>query len=174
MKALLSIKPQFVEKIFSGEKKFEYRKVVFAQKNVKTIVVYATMPIGKIVGEFSIDEILEYSPTELWEVTQKFSGVEKKFYDEYFEGRKKAFAIKIKKVTLYDTPINPYDSEEKFTPPQSFSYIKPKKLSISGCLVIDTEGITRESKKFKKTKVSKAKITEGVSKPTKLDSRVRF
>ena len=124
MKALLSIKPQFAEKIFSGEKKFEYRKVVFAQKNVKTIVVYATMPVGKIIGEFSFDEILELTPSELWAKTKDFSGVEKQFYDKYFEGRTKAFAIKIKKVTLYETPINPYDSKEKFTPPQSFSYIK--------------------------------------------------
>ena len=29
MKVLLSIKPEFVEKIFSGEKRFEYRKNIF-------------------------------------------------------------------------------------------------------------------------------------------------
>lgn len=131
MKVVLSIKPQYVEKIFSGEKRFEYRKVIFTQKDIKTVLIYATMPVGKIVGEFSIDEILEYSPTELWAKTKEFSGVEKEFYDEYFEGRTKAFAIKIKKAKRYDVPINPYDSEEKFTPPQSFSYIKQKKCSCS-------------------------------------------
>lgn len=128
MKALLSIKPQYAEKIFSGEKRFEYRKVIFTQKNIKTVVVYATMPVGMIVGEFSIEEILEYSPTELWAKTKEFSGIEKEFYDEYFEGRTKAFAIKIKKAKLYEIPINPYDSEEKFTAPQSFSYIKKNTL----------------------------------------------
>jgi predicted transcriptional regulator len=124
MRALLSIKPKFVEKIFNGEKKFEYRKVIFARKDVKTIVVYATMPIGRIVGEFSVEEIFEFSPIELWAKTKKFSGIEKEFYDKYFEGRTKAFAIKIKKATLYEVPINPYEREEKFRPPQSFSYIK--------------------------------------------------
>lgn len=29
MKVLLSIKPEFVEKIFAGEKKFEYRRTIF-------------------------------------------------------------------------------------------------------------------------------------------------
>ena len=164
MKALLSIKPQFVEKIFSGEKKFEYRKVVFAQKNIKTIVVYATMPVGKIVGEFSFDEILELSPTELWAKTKDFSGVEKQFYDEYFEGRTKAFAIRIKKVTLYKTPINPYDSVEKFTPPQSFSYIRKEEKQNSGSLMIDNEEVTTESKKNKKMKAQILKNTEGVAK----------
>ncbi|MBL7815635.1 MAG: ASCH domain-containing protein [Saprospiraceae bacterium] len=123
MKALLSIKPRFVEKIFNGEKKFEYRKVVFARKNIKIVVVYATMPVGKIVGEFSIEEILESTPSEIWAKTKDFSGVEKSFYDDYFEGRTKAFAIKIKDAVLYDIPINPYETENKFTAPQSFSYI---------------------------------------------------
>lgn len=31
MKILLSIKPRFVEKIISGEKLYEYRKVVFKE-----------------------------------------------------------------------------------------------------------------------------------------------
>lgn len=142
MKALLSIKPQYVEKIFNGEKRFEYRKVIFANKNIKTVVVYSTMPIGKIVGEFSIDEILEFSPSELWEVTKDFAGIDKQFYDEYFEGKKKAFAIKIKKATLYKIPINPYGLEEKFTAPQSFLYIESKSSIKLADSVLDTSIIT--------------------------------
>lgn len=53
MKVLLSIKPEFVEKIFSGEKRFEYRKSIFKQQNIDTIVIYSTMPVGMIVGEFN-------------------------------------------------------------------------------------------------------------------------
>jgi predicted transcriptional regulator len=167
MKALLSIKPQFVEKIFNGEKKFEYRKTVFAQKNIKIVVVYATMPVGKIVGEFSIEEILEHTPTELWAKTKEYSGIAKEFFDEYFDGRSKAFAIKIKETTLYDIPINPYESEERFTPPQSFSYISNNP-SVLGYFVDDTEEITTESKKRKK-KIKNAKNIEGgISKPRKI------
>ena len=58
MKALLSIKPEFVSKIFTGEKIFEYRKAVFKRPMVKTVVIYSTMPVGKIVGEFEIEEII--------------------------------------------------------------------------------------------------------------------
>ncbi len=82
------------------------------------------MPVGMIVGEFSVEEIWENSPKEIWARTKDFSGVDKHFYDEYFEGREKAFAIKISGVLLYETPIDPYKSNEKFTPPQSFCYIK--------------------------------------------------
>lgn len=64
MKVLLSIKPEFVKEIFNGNKKFEYRKAIFKNKDVKTIVIYATMPVGKIVGEFDIDYIIEKHPND--------------------------------------------------------------------------------------------------------------
>ena len=48
MKILLSIKPTFVEEIFKGDKKFEFRRTIFKRKDIKKVVVYATKPIGKI------------------------------------------------------------------------------------------------------------------------------
>ncbi|MEA2049605.1 MAG: hypothetical protein U9O56_02575 [Campylobacterota bacterium] len=123
MKVMLSIKPQFVEKIFNGDKKFEYRKVIFKNKDIKTVVVYSTMPVGKIIGEFDIDNILEGHPSTLWDKTKEFSGVNSEFYHDYFLGRKKGFAIEIKSLNKYDTPICPYDKYENFTAPQSFKYI---------------------------------------------------
>ena len=40
MKALLSIKSEFVKRILSGEKKYEYRRRVFARDDVEAIVIY--------------------------------------------------------------------------------------------------------------------------------------
>ena len=123
MKVLLSIKPKFVAEMFNGNKKFEYRKAIFKNKNVKTVVIYSTMPVGKIVGEFDIDDILEDNPINVWEQTKNFSGITEEFYDTYFSGRDKAFAIKIKSLKEYDEPICPYTTYENFTAPQSFKYI---------------------------------------------------
>ncbi|MDD8572078.1 ASCH domain-containing protein, partial [Escherichia coli] len=50
MKVLLSIKPEYAESILSGKKKYEFRKNIFRNKNVDTIVIYATMPVGKVIG----------------------------------------------------------------------------------------------------------------------------
>ena len=124
MKVLLSIKPEFVEKIFMGEKKFEYRKIIFKNKNINTIIIYATKPIGKIVGEMYIDEILEKEPDLLWEMTKEFSGIDERFYKSYFKGKEKAYAIPIKNYIKYDEPICPYSEYKNFTPPQSFMYWK--------------------------------------------------
>lgn len=121
MTALLSIKPEFAEAIFSGKKKFEYRKIIF-KKNVKKIRVYATKPVGKITGEFIIDEILKDTPQNLWKNTRKGSGVKKEFYMRYFRGKKIGYAIKIKGYTRYDEPQCPYETNPKFIAPQSFMY----------------------------------------------------
>ena len=44
-KILISIKPEYVKRILSGEKMYEYRKRVPA--DVKTVVIYATAPVKK-------------------------------------------------------------------------------------------------------------------------------
>ena len=123
MKALLSIKPEFVDKIFSGEKLFEYRKAVFKRPGVQSVVIYSTMPEGKIVGEFTIGGILAQKPEELWAETKGASGISKQFFDEYFSGRDVAYAIKIQDLKRYPEPINPYEKERGFKAPQSFKYI---------------------------------------------------
>ena len=44
MKIILSIKPQYCEEIFAGEKRFEYRRKIFKQ-SVDSVLVYATSPM---------------------------------------------------------------------------------------------------------------------------------
>lgn len=122
MKVLLSIKPEFVEEIFSGKKRYEYRKRVF-KREIESVVIYASKPVGKIVGEFTIKSILEESPQEIWDKTQKFSGVSKEFFFEYFGDRDEAYAIEIDKIRIYQEPIDPYQGSEKFVAPQSYKYL---------------------------------------------------
>ena len=122
MKVLLSIKPEFANKIFSGEKLYEYRKSVF-KESVTTIVVYASSPVQRIIGELEIDKILMDTPQRIWNLTSSHSGISKAFFSEYFGGREQAYAIKIAKCNRYPEPINPYEGNKKFFPPQSFRYL---------------------------------------------------
>ncbi len=123
MKVLLSINPEHVEKIFSGEKQFEYRKALFKNKAVSKVIIYATMPVGQLVGEFSIDSILMASPKSLWKETKSHSGISKKFFDDYFSNRHVGYAIKIGNLIKYPNPLNPFEKIHNFTAPQSFRYI---------------------------------------------------
>ena len=68
MKIIISINPEYVEKILSGEKKFEYRTKV-AKQRVDTLIIYATKPIMKVVAEVEILGVIATLPEELWNQT---------------------------------------------------------------------------------------------------------
>lgn len=121
MKALLSIKPEFVEKIFSEEKKYEFRKAIF-KRDVDTVVIYSTMPEGKIVGEFRIEKVLHDNVEGLWKQTSEFAGITYDFFKKYFSNKEEAYAIQIGEVIRYETPIDPKMLDATFVPPQSFCY----------------------------------------------------
>ncbi len=122
MKVLLSIKPEFAHEIFSGTKRYEYRKTIFRQK-VTTVVVYASSPVSKVLGEFEIDEILHDEIEALWETTKSYSGITKDFFFSYFRSRESGYAIKIKSCELYDDPMD-LQSVYGSNPPQSFAYVE--------------------------------------------------
>jgi len=122
MKVLLSIKPEFAFKIFEGIKKYEYRRVIFKHNKVTRIVVYASAPIGKVIGEFEIGGILYDEPQKLWAKTKNHAGVSKKGFFKYFSNKDKGYAIKVKTSKLYDVPLS-LDGLMVASPPQSFMYL---------------------------------------------------
>lgn len=123
MKVLLSIKPEYAEKILQGKKKYEFRKSIFKASGIKTVVIYATMPVGRVVGEFDFDEVLSDSPQAIWAETSKYSGITKKFFNEYFDGRGTAHAIKVREVRRYDKPLLLEDIIPGGNAPQSYRYL---------------------------------------------------
>ncbi|WP_298642569.1 hypothetical protein [uncultured Cardiobacterium sp.] len=89
------------KKILSGKKKFEFCRTLPKNKAVKKVVIYATLPIGKVVGEFEIEELISDSPSQLWKRTAEFSGITAHFFNTYFDGRDTAYAIKVGKTKKY-------------------------------------------------------------------------
>lgn len=118
---LLSINPQYVERIMCGEKKYEFRKNICKRK-VDKIVIYSTSPVMKVVGEAEVEEVLVGEPDKIWNITEDYSGVERTFFDEYYEGKEQAVAYKLKGVVQYDKPklLNEYGIKNA---PQSFCYL---------------------------------------------------
>ncbi|HZJ76221.1 MAG TPA: ASCH domain-containing protein [Oscillospiraceae bacterium] len=125
MKILLSIKPEYAQKIFQGEKKYEYRKRLFKRDDISSIIVYVTKPVGRVVGEFEIAEIIEDNPMAIWQKTKQYSGISQKEYFKYFEGNEKGFAISIQNITTYQKPLTLRELNPNIkSPPQSFAYIR--------------------------------------------------
>ena len=123
MRVLFSIKPEYAEKILNGTKLFEYRKAVPRNELVRTVVIYATMPVGKVVGEFEVGGVLREKPAALWARTKQASGITRAFFDAYFDGRSQAMAIQVTKPTRYKNPKKLEEVTGSTTAPQSFRYL---------------------------------------------------
>ena len=122
MKVLLSIKPEYAYKIFDGTKKFEFRKVIFKNPKIRTVVVYASSPVQQVIGEFEIEDILSYNPQEIWRKTKRYSGITEDFFYQYFADREIAHAIKIKSTKRYKRPLS-IREDFNVVPPQSYVYL---------------------------------------------------
>lgn len=123
MNVILSIRPNFCKMIFSGQKKYEYRKRVFTRSDVDKVYIYATKPICRIVGYFTIAAMIEDSPNVMWQMTHEGSGITKEYFDAYFKNCDMAHAIKIGEVVKFDTPIDPKKVIKNFTAPQNYRYV---------------------------------------------------
>lgn len=118
---LLSINPEHVYNILQGKKTYEFRKIL-CKRDIDTIIIYATFPVKKIVGEVEVLEAIEMDKEKLWKITKKKSGITKEFFDKYYEGRDTAVAYKLGEVIKYKEPHSLSDFGIKMAP-QSFMYI---------------------------------------------------
>src|SRR5450432_3349616 len=123
MKVILSIKPEFAEKIFEGTKKYEFRRAIFKNKQIEKVLVYASSPIKRIIGEFEIDRIISLDLLSLWNKTSEHSGITKDYFDDYFVNKDHGFAIKIKNIKRYII-TKCIRKDYNLVPPQSFLYLR--------------------------------------------------
>lgn len=123
---LLSVKPKYVKKIISGEKKYEFRRRIF-KMNVNYIIVYSTSPVKKVIGHFEVDKIIKDSPKDLWKDYKNYSGMKKSDFFSYFKGCNLGYAIKIKDFVKYENYKKLNDINNNIIkPPQSYIYIRDK------------------------------------------------
>ena len=118
---ILPIAPQYIEKILSGEKKYEYRKRL-CKNNISRMYLYATAPVKGIVGEAEVIGKLEKNPKDLWNLTFQDSGIKVELFYKYFENYSRACAYKLVTVTRYANIIPLHNIGIDYII-QSFKYI---------------------------------------------------
>lgn len=121
-KLLMSIKPEHVDNILSGTKKYEFRKTR-CKEDIDSIIIYSTFPIMKVVAEVEVKEIIEGTPQVIWNKTQTAAGIDKLFFDRYYLGRSTAVAYALGNVKNFSTPKLLADYGIR-TAPQSYVYVR--------------------------------------------------
>jgi predicted transcriptional regulator len=87
----LSIKRIYAERIVSGAKTIELRKRPIGMELGDLILLYETAPDSIIRGGFIADKTVSLSVSKMWTEYSAVMGVEKEFYDSYFDNCEVAY-----------------------------------------------------------------------------------
>lgn len=121
-KLLMSINPEHVDNILAGTKKFEFRKTKCKEK-IDSIIIYSTFPIMRVVAEVEVKDIIEDTPQAVWSKTRTAAGIDKMFFDRYYDGRSTAVAYVLGEVKKFSNPKGLSDYGVKAAP-QSYVYVR--------------------------------------------------
>ena len=120
--ALLSIYPEFAEKIFNGSKTIELRRISLPD-DLEHVIVYSTSPVMKIVGYFDVAEIVRDTPSKIWKQYGSVAGIDKKRFFSYYESRESAVGIRIRSTHPLPDPKKLSFLSRDLKPPQSIQYL---------------------------------------------------
>jgi predicted transcriptional regulator len=124
---LVSVHPEYAEKLLAGIKTIELRKVKPNLKTGDKLVIYATSPIKAVVGICNVEAVLSDAPYKLWKKVSKHAGISKSRFDSYYDGHENAFGIVCSEPKSMKQPIGLDELRQRwrnFTPPQSYKYIE--------------------------------------------------
>lgn len=120
--ALMSIHPQYADRILNGTKRVEFRKRPVAA-DVTHVVVYATAPVSAVVGAFTVDDQHTASPQMLWRQFRQVAGISWTDFRAYYAGRSAGTGIAVGAVLQASQPLCLRRDVGVQHPPQSFQYL---------------------------------------------------
>ena len=120
--AILSIHPRFAEAILNGEKRVEFRRTRFS-RDVSHVVIYATQPVGKVIGWFEVAGIEVLHPDDLWKKFRHCGGIDEEDFRTYYDGRETGYAIRVRRSCRLHQPKALTVVSPDTRPPQSFTYL---------------------------------------------------
>lgn len=121
---LVSIHPEYVDRIVDGSKTVELRRKFVEAAPSALLFIYSTKPVSAVVGCATIANVRRMSTREIWKQFGSAACISKTAFDEYFSERQHGYAIQLAEVTRFCTPlvVDVLRSRFGFSPPQSFMY----------------------------------------------------
>jgi predicted transcriptional regulator len=123
----MSIHPQFAERLLAGSKRVEFRRRA-ASRPLTHILIYATLPVGGVVGVAEVERLERGSPVHLWAVFASVAGIDRASFFSYFDGVEEGFAYVVRRVWACSAPIPLGRDGLPKLPPQAFQYVGARTL----------------------------------------------
>lgn len=125
---LMSMKPKFAERLLTGSKLIEIRKKFSAKWVGSKVTLYASRPLGALLGEATIKTVVCGKPIDIWNKFGSQIGCSWEEFAEYVSSADEISAIQLTDITPYREPI-PISQishllNENLRPPQSYCDLK--------------------------------------------------
>lgn len=123
---LLSLKPVYADLVFSGLKTAELRRRITKDVEGRDVFIYVSSPVQMLRGGFRVDKVWEDTPEAIWEQVKDLARLDEAAFASYYEGRSRAFALKIAYAWEYNRPLPLAKLRAKFIDfavPQSWRYL---------------------------------------------------
>ena len=121
---LISLNPTNAEKILSGSKSVEIRRRFSKDWENKRATLYASKPVGALVGEAIIARVISGHPESIWRHFGHLAGCKREQYDAYVGDLTNVYALVLNDVAAFaeQVPITQlsYLLDESLRPPQSY------------------------------------------------------
>ena len=126
---LLSMRPEYAERVFKGKKQVEIRKKFSEKWLGSKVVVYGTHPLAALMGEVTVSGVTVGPPKTIWERFGGRAGCSHEEFAEYVASATQVYAIELNDATPYLCPISTNEIAkiidlDELRPPQSFLELK--------------------------------------------------
>ncbi|WP_411719974.1 ASCH domain-containing protein [Mycetocola sp.] len=120
--ALMAIHPRYANAIMDGHKTVEFRKRSLAD-DIRTVWVYATAPVSRVIGRFTVEEIHKDTPGAIWDRFGDAGVIERDAFFRYYASNEAAVAIVVSNADRFPEPLALGALNPQPAIPQSFAYI---------------------------------------------------
>lgn len=91
--AIISIHPRYAHAILDGVKTIELRRRIPSISAGTKLWIYATLPVGAVIGTATVDRIVRGDPEAIWVQFGHQAAIDRPDFDAYFDGAQEAVAI---------------------------------------------------------------------------------
>ena len=91
--AIISIHPHHAQAILDGAKTIELRRRIPTLSVGTRLWIYATRPVGAVIGVATVERIVRGEPEQIWLEFGDQSGIGRDDFDSYFDGSSIAIGL---------------------------------------------------------------------------------
>ena len=124
---LVSLKQRYADDILAGVKTIELRRRSMNVCAGETMWIYATRPLGSVVGRATVQGVNVLSPQTLWRKFGHRTGLSRSEFFDYFEGAQTGTAIELRDVMKLEKAVSLESLRQRsfnFQPPQFFARLE--------------------------------------------------